>query len=36
VGQLHGGVHGGSPTKAGEKLRFTAEMDVSGRQMSNI
>ena len=36
VGQLHGGVHGGSPTKAWEKLRCTAERQASGMQMSNI
>jgi hypothetical protein len=33
VGQLQGGVHGGSPTKAGEKLRCTAEEEVNGRHM---
>ena len=33
VGQLQGGVHGGSPTKAGEKLRCTAETEVSGRRI---
>ena len=33
VGQLHGGVHGGSPTKAGEKPRCTTEEEVSERQI---
>ena len=33
VGQLHGGVHGGSPTKAGEKLRCTA---VDSRRRSPV
>ena len=32
VGQLQGGVHGGAPTRAGEKRRCTAETEVSGSQ----
>ena len=36
VGELQGGVHGGAPTKAGEKLRCTAEEENNEDQRGDM